>query len=390
MENFSIILALSRAAMKEPSAALLRHMKRLIDALRKSGDVDEAAALEKLLQSAQLEAKIEPSRVVLSRSFISGEMLAENVSPPVDRETAAPLCDIKFPAQLNAQLPVFNETLQNAVEGMLQEWSNAQSLLELGIRPPYSCLLFGAPGTGKTQLAHYISNRLGLPLVVARLDGLISSFLGTTARNISSLFEFANRYKCVLLLDEFDAVAKVRDDPHELGEIKRVVNTLLQCLDIRSSKGFTLAITNHESLLDTAVWRRFDVRIAVPKPDMDSRLEILKAYISALNISDAELKFLAWTTDGFSGADIETLCNAMKRAAVMEREAGFDLLKSLENYFLLSADAENFPARKLFMGPRDDLIKALKNTNNFFSQKEIAKLFSLGEATVSRLLRNVN
>lgn len=63
----------------------------------------------------------------------------------------------------------------------------------------------------------------------------------------------------MLLLDEFDAIAKVRDDPHEVGEIKRVVNTLLQCLDQRNQLGITIAITNHDQLLDTAIWRRFDI-----------------------------------------------------------------------------------------------------------------------------------
>jgi len=387
MENFSIVLALCRAAMKEPSEALIRHTQRLIDALNKSDNIDEAAALEKLLKSAELAAKIEPSRVVLSRSMVSGELLTENVAPPVDRETAAPLADIKFPRQLNEQLPIFNQSLQDAVEGVLQEWLSIEALINLGIRPPYSCLLFGAPGTGKTQLASYMANRLGLPLVVARLDGLISSFLGTTARNISTLFEFANRYKCILLLDEFDAIAKVRDDPHELGEIKRVVNTLLQCLDIRAMKGFTLAITNHEGLLDTAIWRRFDVRISVPKPNLEARLAIVKTYITPLDISDAELKLLSWATEGFSGADIETLCNSLKRAAVMGRNTNFNLLKALENYFLLSADTETLFARTLLMGSKEELMKALKSSGSFFNQKEIAKLFNVGEATISRLLR---
>lgn len=387
MENFSIVLAICRAAMKEPSEALIRHVQRLIDALKKTGNSDEASALDKLLKSAQLAAKIEPSRVVLSRSSVSGELLTENVAPPVDRETAAPLADIKFPGQISSQMPIFNRSLHDAVEGVLQEWLNTEALLNLGVRPPYSCLLFGAPGTGKTQLAHYIASQLGLPLVVARLDGLISSFLGTTARNISALFEFANRYKCVLLLDEFDAVAKVRDDPHELGEIKRVVNTLLQCLDNRSVRGFTLAITNHETLLDSAVWRRFDIRISVPKPDLDARLSIVRTYIEPLEISEPELKLLAWSTDGFSGADIETLCNSLKRAAVMDKTASFSVLKALENYFLLSADTETLFARKLLMGSREELMKALKGSGNFFSQKEIAKLFNVGEATISRLLR---
>ncbi|MES2538355.1 MAG: ATP-binding protein [Pseudomonadota bacterium] len=390
VENFPIVLALCRAAMKEPSAAVIRHVQRLSEALVKSGNTDEAGALDKLLKSAQLEAKIEPSRAILSRSFIFGEVLTENVAPPVDRETSAPLANIKFPAQLNVQLPIFSPSLNAAVERMLEEWNNSESLISMGIRPPYSCLLFGAPGTGKTQLAQYVAKRLGLPLVIARLDGLISSFLGTTARNISALFDFANRYKCVLLLDEFDAIAKVRDDPHELGEIKRVVNTLLQCLDMRSTKGFTLAITNHESLLDMAVWRRFDVRISVPKPDLEARLIIVKNYITPLDISEQELKLLAWATEGFSGADIETLANSLKRASAMEKNSSFNLIKSLENYFLLSADTETFFARNLFMGSRDELMKTLKNTGGFFSQKDIAKLFNVGEATISRLLRQAS
>lgn len=390
MENFPTVLAVCRTAMKNPSAALIRHVQRLRDALAKSGKSEEAAALDKILKSADIEAKIEPSRVVLSKLFVPGEVLSETVTPPVDRETASPLADIKFPSDLRTQLPIFNDTLQKAVEGMLQEWIHSESLLSMGIKPPYGCLLFGAPGTGKTQLAYYIANRLELPLVVAKLDGLISSFLGTTARNISTLFEFANRYKCVLLLDEFDAIAKIRDDPHELGEIKRVVNTLLQCLDMRSPKGFTLAITNHESLLDTAIWRRFDVRISVPKPDLEARLAIVRMYIAPLELSEQELKLIAWSAEGFSGADIETLCNSLRRAAALEKNDEFNLIKSLGNFFLLSADAESLFARKLFLGSREELMRALKNNGTVFSQKEIAKLLNVGEATVSRKMRATN
>src|SRR5690606_11568106 len=146
-------------------------------------------------------------------------------------------------------------------------------------RPAKSCLIYGPPGAGKTRLAYWIAKRTGLPIVSARIDGLVSSFLGTTARNIAALFTFANRYQAILLLDEFDAVAKVRDDPHEVGDIKRVVNTRLQNLDMRENVGVTIGITNHSALLDPAVWRRFDVQLEVPRPDFETRLAIARRYM---------------------------------------------------------------------------------------------------------------
>ena len=84
--------------------------------------------------------------------------------------------------------------------GLLEEWRSAAALREVGVEPTRSLLVFGPPGSGKTLTAHYIAECLGLPLITARIDGLVSSFLGTTARNIANLFDFANRYACLLLL----------------------------------------------------------------------------------------------------------------------------------------------------------------------------------------------
>lgn len=169
---------------------------------------------------------------------------------PVDKESGSPLAQIIFPEELaNAELPVMPDELASAVSQLIEQWNNLDKLARFGVMPSLSCLLFGLPGTGKTMLSFYIARMLGLPIVLAKLDGLVSSLLGTSARNINNLFDFAAQYDCLLLLDEFDAVAKARNDKHEVGEIKRIVNTLLQCIDARSKSGMTLAITNHEVLL---------------------------------------------------------------------------------------------------------------------------------------------
>ncbi|HMN42936.1 MAG TPA: ATP-binding protein [Povalibacter sp.] len=388
MDHFSIVLALARSALQNPNVAVRQHLERLQEALTSAGSSEEARALSKLLSGDERSGKIEPTRVILTRAVVAGEVMSPTVRPPADRETGNLLAQIVHPAQLNDRPLVFNASLQPAVDSLVEEWTHLEKFLALSVRPPLNCLLFGAPGTGKTQLARAIAKRLELPLVVARLDGLISSFLGTTARNIASLFDFANRYQCVLLLDEFDAIAKIRDDPHEVGEIKRVVNTLLQCLDSRSSIGFTLAITNHEQLLDSAIWRRFDVRVHVPKPDFASRQAIVERYTAGITLSDADRRLLAWFTEGRSGAEIETLCNAILRMFVLKKSDDFSMAEALRVNAQLSADFRESPRQQKLVGEFEALARTLVTDEDVrFTQGELAQIFNRDQSTISRWLK---
>lgn len=389
MDHFPIVLALARAALSTPNPAVRQHLERLQDGLKAEGAPEQAQAIAKLLTNAERAGQMEPSRVVLSRAALAGEQMTPSVRPPADRETASSLAEIVHASQLRDEEPlVFNAALQPAVSSLIEEWRHLDRLRELGVRPPLNCLLFGAPGTGKTHLAHYIAGELGLPLVIARLDGIISSFLGTTARNISALFEFANRYQCVLLLDEFDAVAKIRDDPHEVGEIKRVVNTLLQCLDARSENGITIAITNHEQLLDAAVWRRFDVRIHVPKPDFQARVAIVERYTAALKLSTVERRLLAWLTHDRSGSEVQTLCNAVLRSAALSHDSSVNVAEALSLNAQLSADFSGSPRQQALVANSEELARLLaEDPEAQFAQAEIAQVLKKDQSTISRWLK---
>jgi SpoVK/Ycf46/Vps4 family AAA+-type ATPase len=328
---------------------------------------------------------------VLSRTMAQGETITANTKPPVDKETSSPLAEIWTVEQLsNLQPPILDERLQRSVGQLVREWVHADELVAANVKVPRTTLLFGEPGTGKTRMALWAAHELRLPVVLARLDGLMSSLLGTTARNIRNLFDFANRYKCVLLLDEFDGIAKVRDDPQELGEIKRVVNAVLQAIDARASIGPTIAITNHEKLLDPAVWRRFDSRLQIGMPSALIRLAIIERYLSSFSLTPGAMRVLAWTTEGFSGSDIETMCDALKRYLTLEAESHPSLLDALETFMDLSASLnEAGPQQALSLGRQHWAQEALNNSELKITQADLAEAMGSNQSTVSRMLRSV-
>ncbi|MBF0580451.1 AAA family ATPase [Erysipelotrichaceae bacterium RD49] len=123
-----------------------------------------------------------------------------------------------------------------------------------------------SPGNGKTSLAEAIAHALELPLRIVRYESIIGSYLGETATRLSQLFDYAKSQECVLFFDEFEALGKERGDVHETGEIKRIVSSLLMQIDELPSHVIAIAATNHDSLLDKAAWRRFQIRMELPKP----------------------------------------------------------------------------------------------------------------------------
>ena len=271
---------------------------------------------------------------------------------------------------------------ESVVQEFLQFVRSADKLTQHGVGIAPSMLVYGPPGCGKTELGRYVAQQLNLPLLVGRTDALISSYLGSTAKNLRALFEHASSRPCVLFLDEFDAVAKLRDDRHELGELKRVVVSLLQNIDALENKTVILAATNHEHLLDPAVWRRFAFKIYLDKPDTKARERLFARFFD--NFATAELTAaLAQVADGLTGAEIRQVCEGAKRAAILADSQNADQGDALRRVLRFRA-SETLDSRKPLA---DRLKQARALAPEALTYRRLAEAFEVSLGHVSNLLR---
>lgn len=241
-------------------------------------------------------------------------------SLPKDKDSLLDLVEIIQPT-ITLNDVALSESVLTSLEQIIKEQKESDQLLKMGITPTNRLLFCGPPGCGKTMTANALAAELGLPLVYVRLDGLVSSYLGQTGTNIRKIFEFVKNKRVVLFLDEFDAIAKKRDDSHELGELKRVVTTLLQNLDEMSASIFLIAATNHQHLLDPAIWRRFDISILLEQPNEFQRKKIISSALGKyLKNYSLDFKTLQILTDGMSGAQITTFLQAIGKYCAMYKK----------------------------------------------------------------------
>jgi SpoVK/Ycf46/Vps4 family AAA+-type ATPase len=204
------------------------------------------------------------------------------------------------------------------LEGLIKETRRAEEIRAKGLPVRSKLLLCGPPGCGKTLFAEVFSSEVGLPLFVVKIDRLISSFLGETAANVRKIFEFARKQSCVLFLDEFDALARSREDATEHNELRRVLNSLLLFIDRIQTRGFLLAATNIDTSLDPAIWRRFDEVLWFDRPDA-SMVEQFLAMKFRNTETDFDARTHASALIGYSYAELERICFQAMRIAIVER-----------------------------------------------------------------------
>jgi len=231
---------------------------------------------------------------------------------PKDKDRNLPLLQIKEAVRRMEDVVLSDENA-SLLNELLQEHHRAEALQSHGLYPADRLLFCGPPGCGKTLTAEVLASELGLPLAIVRIDSVVSSLLGETAANLRQVFDFIAAIPMVVLFDEFDALAKERADTAEHGELKRVVNAFLQMLDAYEGKSILVAATNHEQILDAAIWRRFDEVLVFESPNLEQLRRLLTIKLRGLrrefDIDDARITSMF---KGMSHADVERV---LRRAA---------------------------------------------------------------------------
>lgn len=221
--------------------------------------------------------------------------------------------------------------LAKAVRGALLEWLTEiwakDELAEVGLKARRRAMFHGAPGTGKTTLAHHLAARLGLPMLVVRPERLKSKWIGQTAMQVGSLFDAlkAAPEPFFLFFDEFDSLGAQRMDSgnNEVGEQdhNHGVNTLLANFD--RYEGFIVAATNHGRRVDEAIWRRFEIQIELALPGDHERQRILERYFAPFVLPKPALAALSDALATASPALMRSFCEHIKRQIVVGPKAGW-------------------------------------------------------------------
>lgn len=272
-------------------------------------------AEERAKQHTVLADKLES---ILNRKVIKKNSVTNYVFSQVANQSASDLINEVSPQKKIDDLILPNNVRQICYE-IIQEHFRVDLLRSYSLEPRNRILLIGPPGNGKTSLAEAIAEALMVPLYVVRYEGVVGTYLGETAVRLRRLIEHACTRRCVLFFDEFETLGKERGDTHETGEIKRVVSSLLMQIDSLPSHVVVVGATNHPELLDRAVWRRFQVRMNLPRPTRACLIEWFNRFQSRLDIKFGYAPgTLAKKLYGLSFSEIEEFGTTIMRQYILE------------------------------------------------------------------------
>lgn len=292
-------------------------------------DGDDSHFFAVAMQVAAHEAKLGHGKLARELRALIDEAKKKKVSP-ANLLRPVPITQPKgeLSALLAASFPklrlsdiVLDRDIYGRLTRIIKEQRQITKLRSHGLAPRKKMLFVGPPGTGKTMSASVLAGELGLPLFVVRLEGLITKFMGETAAKLRLIFDALAQTRGVYFFDEFDSIGSQRSQANDVGEIRRVLNSFLQMIEQDDSDSLILAATNHPSILDYALFRRFDDVIQFKLPDKTLAIKLIKTKLAGFPTSRIIWKTVADCTHGLSFADIAKSCeDAIKDAIINDKE----------------------------------------------------------------------
>lgn len=313
--NQALLTRLFKSIEGGSDTPLMKIAYSIIEDERKKGHTKLAAKLNDILNEKSTQNEINKS------SFKVTKDKTKVFKVPVDRRYKIPLATHIDREYLRHEM-VLSKKNEEKLLRIEKEYFARERLAHHGLKPRKKILFHGPSGCGKSMAAERIAWDLGLPFYKVRFDSIISSYLGESASNLQTLFDSMEDFPCVLLLDEFDIIGKQRNiSSNDVGEIHRIVNILLGLLEEYDGEGILIATTNLEDSLDSALYRRFDDFIKLPKPTRKEIIELLKISFSALSLSNnINLRLLSSKMEGMSYAIIVKIASDAAKKAIINSQ----------------------------------------------------------------------
>jgi AAA+ superfamily predicted ATPase len=268
-----------------------------------------------VLQIAAHEAKVGHDKVARELKQ-QVDKITKNRTKIIQLSTTNPLFHMTFPSSKISEL-VTSDEIYDKIARILNEYRNKNKLYSFGLANRRKILLEGLPGTGKTMTASIIASELSLPLYVVQMDKLVSKFMGETSVKLRQVFDHIYSETGVYLFDEFDAIAADRNLDNEVGEMKRILNSLLQFIEQDNSQSIIIAATNNKKLLDQALFRRFDDILHYDLPNKKEIKLLLEnrlfSYDSRIIINSAAVE----SAKGLSQAEIVRVCDDVIKTSIL-------------------------------------------------------------------------
>jgi SpoVK/Ycf46/Vps4 family AAA+-type ATPase len=298
------ILSLIRSYANRDERRFISVALELAEDAARKGHVRLAEEMQAVINEAKAAASaIETTRTPIPLAKPRGELAA--------------ILSASFPRVKLSDL-VRTRDLEVKLGKIVTEQRQRDRLGDFGLSPRRKFLLSGPPGTGKTLTAEAVAGELNYPLFTILLDGLITKFMGETAAKLRLVFDAMATTRGVYFFDEVDALATSRAISNDVGEARRILNSLLMFLDEDKSSSLVFAATNHPELLDRAVYRRFNSRIRYSMPDETLIRPLLESNLLAFDLSRIDWETVVKKGLGLSQTDLARSAEDAAREAVLE------------------------------------------------------------------------